>query len=96
MSVKAISWAWENGRGTAAQRLVLLALADSANDDGECWPGMGTIAKKTGVSVRSVHRAIGALEQAGLVEVQERRRSNGSYTSHLYRLTIGHSVRRGS
>lgn len=52
-------------------KLVLLALADCANDDGHCWPSIATIARKSGVSERSVQRAIRKAEEAKLIHRQE-------------------------
>ncbi len=39
MSVAATQWAWRQALKPAA-KLVLLALADRANDAGECWPSV--------------------------------------------------------
>lgn len=49
---------------SAGDKLVLLALADSANDEGHCWPGMKSLVAKTGKCERSVQAAIKALETA--------------------------------
>jgi len=48
MSTEASSWAWRQ-RLTATQKLVLLALADHADHEGICWPGMVGVAKKQGL-----------------------------------------------
>jgi hypothetical protein len=32
----------------AGDKLVLLALADCANDEGQCWPGLASLCTKTG------------------------------------------------
>lgn len=46
----------------AGDKLVLLALADCANDEGHCWPGMRNLVAKTGKCERSVQAAIKSLE----------------------------------
>lgn len=51
----------------AAEKLVLLALADNANDEGNCWPSIATISRKTGKCARAVQAAISALETAGFL-----------------------------
>ena len=56
---------WENGPEKQAERFVLLALADFANDAGECWPSVAGIAKKTCLSERGVRQIIRALEDGG-------------------------------
>lgn len=52
-------------------KLVMLALADCANDEGHCWPSIATIARKSGASERSVQRAIRRAEEAGLLHREE-------------------------
>ena len=48
-------------------KYVLLALADSANDNGKTWPFITSIARKVGKSVRQVQRDIKELEDLKLV-----------------------------
>ncbi|MEL7820991.1 helix-turn-helix domain-containing protein, partial [Pseudomonas aeruginosa] len=43
MSIKAMNWAWEQPL-SPVPKLVLMALADNADDHGYCWPKMKTIA----------------------------------------------------
>jgi hypothetical protein len=50
------------------RRLVLLALADHAHDDGRCaWPSVQTIARKTRMSRRGVQKALRELEKEGRI-----------------------------
>lgn len=58
---------WEIQTLTSTQKLVLLSLADQANDDGICWPSASTTAKRTGLFDRSVRRTIAELESLGLL-----------------------------
>lgn len=88
MSVRAIAWAWEQDTETQSAKLVLLALADHADHDGVCWPGMRHVEAKAGVSRRTVFRAISSLTKAGLIEADERTRDDGGRSSNLYRLVI--------
>ena len=69
-------------------KAVYLYLRDRADAAGLCWPGIKTIAKELALSVRTVQRAMQDLEQAGLIQKEHRYRSNGSFTSNLYRLTV--------
>jgi len=61
MSVKAMAWVFERSQSQGSDRLVLLALADRADESGHCWPGITEIAKKAKVSERTVQRSISAL-----------------------------------
>lgn len=67
MSIKAISWAFKQKCGTPAEKLVLLALADYANDEGECWPGQEHIAEKTDLVRETVLRLLRSLEKQTLI-----------------------------
>jgi len=48
-----------------SQKLVLLALADSANDEGHCWPSMVSLSRKCSKSDRTIQRVIKELEALG-------------------------------
>lgn len=50
---------------TSTQKLVLLALCDSANDAGECYPSVPTLMIKCSLSERAVQAAVGDLERLG-------------------------------
>ncbi|PKY66264.1 hypothetical protein CYJ25_04610, partial [Schaalia turicensis] len=71
MSIQAMTWAWGLEALDTSQVMVLLALADAANDDGfACWPSQETLARKSRMSVRSVKRHIATLRDAGLIDVR--------------------------
>ena len=63
-----------------AQKAVLISLADQANDDGVCWPGVATIARRTCLSERAVQDAIAWLQTVGVVFREYRVNSSTSYT----------------
>ena len=98
MSARALNWAYEQKPATAAQKLVLIALADRADQDGTCWPSLNWLASMcTPVGVRSVRRAIDRLTEARLIVKTKRRRIlNAAGHSVLgpweYRLQIPHPV----
>lgn len=86
MSVHVSSWAWQQPIEDPTTKLVLLKLADQANDEWECWPSRQTIASDCGISPRSVTRHTKALTDMGLLAILERQRDNESRTSNLYKL----------
>lgn len=89
MSVHAIRWAWDQDVGHPTRKLVLVALADHANGDGECWPTISRISEFAECSPRTVRRHIDALCDAGFVRKGERRtRSDGTFGSRNYVLPI--------
>lgn len=85
MSVHVTSWVWKQIIGDPEAKLVLLKLADQANDDGECWPSRRTIAAATETSISTVSRSVTYLVDRGFLTVVERARTDGGRTSNLYR-----------
>ena len=69
------------------EKAVYIYLRDRANVSGVCWPGIKTNARELGIYQRTLKRALADLERRQLIEKRNRRRSNGSLTSNLYRLT---------
>lgn len=55
-------WTLELGH---THKIVLLALADNANDEGVCYPSIATIIKKCGLSERCAQKVITDLELSG-------------------------------
>jgi hypothetical protein len=60
-----IGEAWESAIIMPLEMYVLVTLADQANDEGLCWPGIETVAEKTRLDVRSVQKIIKRLERGG-------------------------------
>ena len=71
MSIKLMTAVWERQDLSPTQKLVLLALADWANDEGLCWPSINRLVVKTGMADRSVQRLIRQIEELGFVEKEE-------------------------
>ena len=89
MSVKVSSWVWGLESLTDnAPLLVLLALADAANDEGYCWHNQKTLCKKSRQSASTARRALRKLEAMGLVTTFRRMTSKG-LASNLYLLNVG-------
>lgn len=70
LSIKIMSAIWDGGPEGSTHRFVLIALADNANDDGECWPSIATISRKTGICERSVRNSLRHLEGEGWLQTQ--------------------------
>lgn len=65
MSVKRMSSVWDSSIHKGSSLLLLLAIADNANDYGHAWPGIEVLSKKTRLSERQVMRIIQVLEDSG-------------------------------
>jgi Helix-turn-helix domain len=88
MSIRIMTWAWASEL-PPTPKLVLMALADIADDHGICWPSQNTLAKKCSTAERSVRRILLQLQASKLLFVESRFRPNGSQASNRYRLAIG-------
>jgi len=51
------------------ERLVMLALADHADDSGRCYPSNSRLCERTGLSERAVRQNVRALESGGFLSV---------------------------
>lgn len=67
-------------------KAVYMYLKDRSNQEGQCYPAIGTIAKELQLSRRTVERAIDDLVQAGLITKEQRWRENGGRSSLLFTL----------
>jgi hypothetical protein len=77
---------WEASRQSVGALLVLLAIADFADDDGIAYPSIGTLARKARLSPRQVQRVIADLVAASELIVQP---GGGRQGSHLFRVAVG-------
>jgi hypothetical protein len=70
MSVRVMGWVWDSSKSKANARLVLLAIADCASDDGgNAYPSMTELRRKTGLSERTVQAMINELVSIGEVSI---------------------------
>jgi len=88
VSVRASTWAWSLEEVMGSEALVLLALADQANDEGLCWPSQEKLAPKARQSVSTLRRSLRSLEKMGLLTTITRSSTRGR-RSNLYLLHIG-------
>lgn len=87
MSMRLMVQAMNCEVGNPARKLVLLKLADNANDDGICFPSYQYIADKCEMTRRSAISHIEYLIKMGLVSKKERKNKDGSI-SNLYFLHL--------
>ena len=66
MSIQLMTSVWKMHM-PSGQKLVLLALCDNANDQGECYPSVSMLSKKCSMSERSVFNHIDWLEKSGVL-----------------------------
>lgn len=79
MSVQAISWALSVQTGSPGAKLVLVALANYADQHGVCWPSQALLVRQTEQSMDSVQRRLAELVERGLLGKKIRRRQSTLY-----------------
>ena len=75
-----MSEVWESDL-PATERLIMLCLADHADDSGECYPSIQRLQDRTGLSERAVQNNLRKLVASGHLEVQE---GGGRGRANLY------------
>ena len=71
---------WNSGT-----RMVAIALADRVNQDGQCWPSVADIARRTGLSGRMVQRHLRYLEEQGVITCNgQRMGTSGQPVSNVW------------
>jgi hypothetical protein len=88
VSVRWITWAWEQPCTSSGEKLTLIALADHAGEDGVCWPSSGRLTEKTGLSRRAIFGHLANLESEGLLAREQRFREDGGQTSSVICLGV--------
>ncbi len=83
MSVQAITWALDYAAGSVTEKVLLLVLANYANEFGVSWPSQKTLADQTALGERTVRRVLADMERRGVIRRIVRRRGNGSRQSDM-------------
>lgn len=72
MSLRLLTLVWERAPYKDGALLLLLALADFADDEGLCWPSVERLANKARMNERHARRLIRQFEADGMVETVQR------------------------
>jgi Helix-turn-helix domain len=87
MSNSALTAARKIKAGGPSNKSVLNCIADHANDRGQAWPSVKTIADETELSPDTVRRSLAVLVEKGLI-IREQRYRNGGRDSDLITLRL--------
>lgn len=83
MSVQAIAWALRQRCGSPSRKVVLITLANYADESDSCYPSVERLAEETEISVRTVQAAINELIEMGLVDRISRDQQTNRYQLNL-------------
>jgi hypothetical protein len=87
MSNKAMTRVWECSQQRGNALLVLLAIADMANDDMVCYPGKAHLSRKCRVGKRGLTAILQKLEESGELQIL-RRRAGQRNATNVYRVVV--------
>lgn len=84
MSVQAMSWVIENSKTRGNAYIVLLMVANRADEDGSsAWPSVRWLAKRSRLSERTVQRSLKKLEKAGALAIEKNAGPKGTNSYHV-------------
>jgi hypothetical protein len=86
VSVRVLSRVFDHSQARPAPRLVLIAIADAAHDDGIAWPSQANLARKTGLNEITICKAVRELVEVGELEVRKAQR--GAKRQCVYRVLM--------
>ena len=88
MSIRVQSLVWDSGLYSGGTLIILLALADWANDDGDrVFPSLETLARKARLSVRAAQLCLRRLQKDGVIQpLSESKGGRGKVTQ--YRINL--------
>ncbi len=84
MSTKQLNIAFSDEEIKGNVKLLMIALADYAGDNGVCYPSWNTLMKKTSMSRGSVSKWLNVLEEKGKLVRVKRKRKSGANSSNKY------------
>jgi hypothetical protein len=85
MSVRTMARVWADSRHSGTGLLMLLAIADFADDDGRAYPAVTTLAAKCRMKPRNANYVLSALKASGELEI---RINEGPKGTNLYRVVL--------
>lgn len=85
MSVRTMARVWELSRHKGNDLLMLLAIADFADDDGKAYPSVNTLAEKCRMLGRGANKVLATLRSSGELEI---RQNEGPKGTNLYRIVL--------
>jgi len=87
MSLKAITWAFDQEIGSSAAKFVLVALSDNADQNGEAWPCIKEIERKTQLERKTIIKALDFLQSKSLINDTGKRKGRTGRVP-IYQLAI--------
>ena len=88
MSIAVMTKVWASYPGAGSELLAMLALADWADDNGNCYPSMSAIAKKIRLSKSQAQRVVHGLIDDGYLKVTANALGGAPTQTRNYRIAL--------
>jgi hypothetical protein len=89
MSIEIMTRVWKYSQQSGTALLVLLALADWADDWGYCYPGHAAIARKARTTERNVYLILNKLAEMGEIRIVRKGTGGKRKETSIYHVTVG-------
>src|SRR5258706_5616674 len=93
MSVRTMATVWERSQHAGTELLMLLAIADFADDNGNAYPAVATLAAKCRMTSRNANLILAELRSTGELEV---RPNQGPRGTNRYRIVHAEGLKQPS
>src|SRR5207237_455630 len=78
MSIVLSNAVWNHSRQKSGALIVLVAIADYANESGKAWPSVKTLARMARMSSRNVQRCLRKMEKEGELQILPKKAPHGT------------------
>lgn len=86
MSIHAVAWAIKTRVGDPALKVLLISIANYADENNRAWPSQKRLAYDTEISERSIRRKLVELEELKLISIEARRHPSGEVATSVITL----------
>jgi hypothetical protein len=86
MSVRTMARVWDLSQHAGTELLMLLAIADFADDDGNAYPAVSTLAEKCRMKTRNANYILSDLQKSGELDVLV---NEGPKGTNRYKINVG-------
>ena len=88
MSRIATDWAWSQAIKPATHKLILLSMADRADEHHCCYPSIARLERDTGLDRKTIQKGVAAMIESGLI-TDTGKRAGATNQVRVLRLNIG-------
>jgi hypothetical protein len=85
MSIRVMSMVWEHSKQEGGALLLMLDIADHADDSGMAFPGIERLARKARLTERQIYRLLQQLIRSGEISIEH---GGGRHRANVYRINM--------